>query len=274
MGGFDSMEGLIQWIKSQPDESSFHDIKKLLTEKLVSNDSLDDGSILENAESRLSNINLKELSDKNEELSVTLCKIERELKNKSEGLDLLKIKLEKMQDLLAETENALLEEKTVNEALMNRINEVQAADSVQTSRNIIELQNELESKELEALILKTENAQLQSSVEYHKRSSAVYVNTIEELSRKLQSLRLSTCEKENCQSPNSRCEELTSLEYIESLSERNAVSVHTQTFWQSDEGNNADVYMEKKVKWEVGECFLYVTCMAHAVEEMLAMINN
>lgn len=53
---------------------------------------------------------------KNEELSVTLYKIESELKKKSEGLNLLRSKNEKMQDLLAETENTLLEEKTVNEA--------------------------------------------------------------------------------------------------------------------------------------------------------------
>ena len=270
------MEVLIQWIKSQPDESSFTNIKKLLTEKCISNEILDDGSILENAESRYSNIGLKELSEKNEELSVSLYKIESELKNKSEGLDLLRSKLEKMQDLLVETENALLEEKTVNEALMNRINELQATDNLITPRKIIALQNQLESKELEVLLMRNENTQLQSAIEYHRSSSAVYVNTIDELSKKLQSLRLGACEKGGLDSQNNSfsCEELSSLENIEGISEGGAVSVETQTLWRDGGGINAGDIGLERVNFGEGEYFLYVSCMAHAVEEMLSMINN
>ena len=88
----------------------------------------------------------------------------------------------------------MLEEKTVNEVLMNKISELRAGDTLKVPRKIIELENEIENKGFEVVILTTENIKLQNTLEQYKNSNTIYLNTIDELKKKLHSLRLESCD--------------------------------------------------------------------------------
>ena len=264
----DSTENLISWIKAQPNECTVYEIKKILNEKMNLH-----VEGLKNSESMNMEGYWKELSDKNERLSVSLSKIEEELNLKIKSLEILKEKLEKSQIEVSEKEAALLEEKTVNEVLMNKISELRAGDTLKVPRKIIELENEIENKGFEVVILTTENIKLQNTLEQYKNSNTIYLNTIDELKKKLHSLRLESCDdfKNDFEKEESFSEDLTSLENLESFSDIDKVNTSTQTPEIYDQENlkteNKEIWENKSLK--DGQYVFYISCMAKAVEDLL-----
>lgn len=184
---------------------------------------------------------LKELAEKNEQLSKSLLKIESELKLKVEGVENLKSKLDRLKSELSEKSSQLLEEKTINEVLLQKITELS------NKSHLSELKEELENKDLEIMLLKTQNTQLQYSILQFQQSNEVYVKTIEDLTKKLQSVRVSAYNDEN-----KSFEELSSLEDLDSFDEDQKIVTPEQC--------------ENK---EIHETFQYFQCMALALEEVL-----
>ena len=62
----------------------------------------------------------------------------------------------------------------MNEVLMNKISELRAGDTLKVPRKIIELENEIENKGFEVVILTTENIKLQNTLEQYKNSNTIY----------------------------------------------------------------------------------------------------
>lgn len=259
----ENLSMFIEWIKKQPDDCTVQQLKEALCQNQSISEDLESSSLQINLEGKSADITLKELIEKNEELSTSLYHIENELRKKAEGLDTLKEKIEYLNKQLIEKESALIEEKSLNELLTAKLNDLSSVDKLSTNRRIVELKNELESRCLEIVILQTKNVQLESSVEQYKCSTNVYLSTIDELKQKLHLLRLDNCDKlatgDNSRSQDS---ELSSLENLECLSEIATVSVATQT------------PKCKPAKSSNKEFISYSSCMARAVEELLHQISQ
>jgi hypothetical protein len=170
---------------------------------------------------------------------------------------------------LNEKEKALVQEKAINETLMTRIKD-QGLPDTGHSRKLIKLENELETKELKIIFLETENTKLANSLEHYKSANKVYINTIDELTKKLHIARLESCDKYVATDKETDLDEISSLEDLDSLSDVLYISASTQT---SDEQISPEVSNELN-KPKPLECFSYISCMANVVEEMLAIINK
>ena len=264
-------DNLIEWIRAQPDECSIQEVKNFINEKFTFGDTFENSTLQENVDNKNTDTYLKDLSEKNEELSHALSNIEKELRSKVEVLEILKEKLEKMQMLLNEKDNALLEEKTINDAMLMRINELKVTENSKMPRQIIEIKNQLESKEIEIVMLKSENSQLKSNLEQVKASNSIYLSTIDELRKKLQLLRLDSGNGiENIYFEKSFTEEeLSSLENIDSFSDINIASVSTQTPIEFFEQNHMPQDKKKNSSY-----ISYISCMANAIEEIIFMQNK
>jgi hypothetical protein len=260
---FENLPSLIDWINKQPDECTVGQLKEALNNRNSISNELDNSSIQVQSIEKSPDNYLKELIEKNEELSTSLMQFEEELKNKAAGLDGLKASIVKLKKELAEKEAALVEEKTLNEALVGKINELSATGEMRGTRRVVQLQNEIENKELEVVVLKTRNAQLENSLDQYRESNEVYLKTIEELKEKLHLMRLDRCEGGEKEEDWFGSEELISIEDLGSDAELEKASVGIQT-------ENVE---EKMIGNERGKLDLrHLTCMATAVEEVLLLL--
>lgn len=230
------LEAVIDWIRRQ-DEGVLMRIREVVAEKFEKMDSEKTETMDEC---------LKELADKNEQMSKALFQIESELKTKAEGVQILKSKLERLKSELNEKESDLSEEKTKNEVLLQKISELK------NDFHLNDLKEELENKDLEIMLLKTQNTQLQCSILQFQQSNEVYIKTIEDLTKKLQNVRIT-----NYADDDKSFEALSSLEELESFDEEiiNSISVHHEN-------------------QENGEFIQYFQCMALALEEVLTNQRN
>ena len=237
-----NLEAVIEWIKRQ-DEGVLMKIREVVGEKFEKMDSEKTETMDEC---------LKELADKNEQLSKALFQIESELKSKAEGVHILKSKLERLKSEINEKDLALLEEKAINEALLQKSNQLQ------NDFHLNELKEELENKDLEIMLLRTQNTQLQCSILQFQQSNEVYIKTIEDLTKKLQNVRIA-----NYTDDDKSFEALSSLEELESFDEDKEE--------QEKGSNRVSVNRDKQ---ENGEFFQYFQCMALAIEEVLTNQRN
>ena len=216
---------------------------------------------------------LKDLMEKNEQLSTSLMQIEQELKSKAQGVLSLKEKLQGLKAELLEKESALLDERSLNQALMKKLNDITSAAkgfgmlnesesighlSIVPSQGVsmdMAFENELESKDLEIGVLKTQNEQLQCSVLEFKRSNQVYLETIEKLKHKMKMASADEVGREG-KGDEETFDDLSSLEELESFEAQDLVDVGVQT-----------CNYENVVGIEM------ISCMASALEDIIIKTN-
>ena len=116
-------------------------------------------------------------------------------------------------------------------------------------------ENELESKDLEIGVLKTQNEQLQCSVLEFKRSNQVYLETIEKLKHKMKMASADEVGREG-KGDEETFDDLSSLEELESFEAQDLVDVGVQT-----------CNYENVVGIEM------ISCMASALEDIIIKTN-
>ena len=188
MSPIQEIKNFFEWINSQSDSTPFKAIKLATNQFIIKLDKLEI-SLKKTDNNEYKNI-LDELSMKNENLSISLFELEKELKYKSEGLKTFQEKIDELSNKLTQKENEVRDSLDLSNQLQLTITQIQSSGNNACEQKIVELESEIEEKSYEILMLNTENKRLMQTIEQNQIANQSYIATIEDLKGKLRSVRI------------------------------------------------------------------------------------
>ena len=275
MSPIQEIKNFFEWINSQSDSTPFKAIKLATNQFIIKLDKLEI-SLKKTDNNEYKNI-LDELSMKNENLSISLFELEKELKYKSEGLKTFQEKIDELSNKLTQKENEVRDSLDLSNQLQLTITQIQSSGNNACEQKIVELESEIEEKSYEILMLNTENKRLMQTIEQNQIANQSYIATIEDLKGKLRSVRIESYKDTKGYTNRTQ----TERNYIEKVPVFNAESekkkkkesfcISTQTLMIPKHKKKSSYDLCRVSRME--DFISYTTCMASAIEALLTTGN-